>query len=844
MKLFKYLRIDEWISSKVTMMLGTMAYFICLNKTRITDAMLELSVYFLFLFALSAVCYILNDFFDIEIDKKAGKKKIIAGMPKWVVWLTVIAIASAGTVPVFIFSKNVILCSAIVFLNYLFGVCYSVPGLRFKERSVWGLIECSLAQHCVPLSVLFLFERIDGLNLILWGIWFVLSFMNGLRYILIHQYIDRENDRAADVHTFVADSQVGIKKIIVALCCLEGALGIGLLAPLFLDNVAVICVGVLLNAGLEFCIYEVLNVFAKKDWMVSFDSVPLEAFFNIIMPIMFGICMMKISIWGIAFSAFILLCCLRALAVKIGIALVYVKSKLTTKREGKKMEISVYCSEQNKDQAVGAIKEKFKKSKITFADYEKIPSGRGLLVVGHEFVHTLKSDEAKSYKRVFVFFKNNLYDLSRARELADERKRCLDGRDWQRAKDINEVLCDFDFLSKNKINNSYPEFIQIESTDFCNSKCIMCEHFFSHSEQCKNLETHTLEKMRDVFQLSRTVNLNGMGEPFISKYLTEQIDFYVVYGNKIVSNTNLSILSDELIERLNAHFEWLAISIDGAKKETYESIRIGLKYDTLIENLNLLKQKAPDLKKIISTVVMRQNVTEMPEIVELAHRFSIDRVTFFPLTPSTVIGNKQDSLTNYPKVLEYYSVKALEAGEKYGIRVIVSNGDRLNRDITFDEIKEELEKANALPMWKTEEEQAELRQLGEKVHDFIAHHAIKQNDTVASSVKCRGVCDWLLKNCYVNLEGDVSMCCRNALYCAGNVKDGFVFVWNSPLMQKAREIFYSGFVPESCLKCGMIECGELKYLSAEITEDFYKDPKIAEQQKRVFAQITGTEDEL
>ena len=82
----------------------------------------------------------------------------------------------------------------------------------------------------------------------------------------------------------------------------------------------------------------------------------------------------------------------------------------------------------------------------------------------------------------------------------------------------------------------------------------------------------TLEHMRDAIQLSRRINLNGMGEPFISKLVKQQIDLYVGYGNKIVANTNLSVLDDELIERIGKDFECLRSSIDGASKETYESI--------------------------------------------------------------------------------------------------------------------------------------------------------------------------------------------------------------------------------------------------------------------------------
>ncbi|MCH5161958.1 MAG: UbiA family prenyltransferase [Clostridiales bacterium] len=841
-KVIKYLRLDEWISSKVAMLLGALAYFICLGNPGITAALMQLGIYFVFLFALSAVCYILNDLFDIEVDKKAGKKKVIAKIPKWAVWLTVIIIAAGGNVPIFLYVQNKILCAVIVFVNYAFGVSYSLPGLRFKERGIPGLIECSLAQRCVPLSVFFLFRTFGALDWVLWSGWFVLSFMNGLRYILIHQYIDRRSDKMSGVHTFVSDRQIGIRKAIVALFALECVFAAGLLVPVAMRYPVIISVGVAVWLILEFCTYQVLNVFAKKDWMVTFDSVPLEALLNVIMPVMFGICMMTMSAWAITFSAFILLCCLRTLWVKLKLVGIYVKSKVNTVRERRKgvVKISVYCEKQNKEDIERLVRETLKADGAVFLGYENLLHRGGKLVVDHELVHTLKGDELDGYVGVYVFFKGRIYDVSSAEALLAERQSLLDENNYCAAKDVDEVLRDVDFLKKNRECLSYPDFFQIESTDYCNSRCIMCEHYFRHNKNCDTLSMETLDNLSDVVMLGRIINLNGMGEPFISKHIIEQIDKYVAYGNRLVANTNLSVLTDELIDRIRDNFECLAISIDGARKETYEAIRIGLKFDTVIDNLYLLKEKAPDLKKIICMVTMRQNVCEMPEIVELAHDAGVGQVTFLTLTPNFTIGNFGDAMSNYPKVLEYYSVKALEVGEKYGMRVVVANEGKLNRNITYEEIEDELNAMNAAKKWKTAEEVEAMERIGGKVDDFLQKNDARQSGTVPSNVKCKGVCDWLLKNCYMNLKGDVYMCCRNSLYQAGNVNEaGFLPVWNSPLMREARDIFYSGYVPEACLKCGMIECGELKYLKADVTDDFYKDSELKELQKKKFAELVG-----
>lgn len=328
-KVADYLRVREWIDSKVTMILGIAAYFLCLDKADIADWFQVLIVYFLFLSMFLALSYVFNDYTDLEIDKKAGKTKVIASVPKWLIYVSFTAMILIGDVPILLLVEKKILCLCVIVFITIFGLAYSFPGIRFKERGALGLVECSFAQRCFPLVLILFFVDLHKTDLILWGMWFALSFIDGLRYILIHQYIDRENDRNTRTHTFVLDKQVNIRKTIVCLCLFETVICAALLAPLAMEYPVIVAIGVVICALLEFCIYKVLNVFAKKDWMVSFDSVPLESFLNIIMPVMVGICMMKTHVWAGIFVVFILVCCIRAIKAKKDIVAVYIDSRIS-----------------------------------------------------------------------------------------------------------------------------------------------------------------------------------------------------------------------------------------------------------------------------------------------------------------------------------------------------------------------------------------------------------------------------------------------------------------------------------------------------------------------------------
>lgn len=501
------------------------------------------------------------------------------------------------------------------------------------------------------------------------------------------------------------------------------------------------------------------------------------------------------------------------------------------------MKICIICRAEQNDLIKGLAVSKFGDQAVYhILNKPQIIDLTGtVFVIDHAVVANVKSYDFRHSDGVYVCFGGQLIGVDEEEQLVALRQEAVREKNWNKAKHINDVLIDIDFLKKNTVSSAYPDYLQIETTSFCNAKCIMCSHYFSNNKGAQMLKNDTVQHMEDALQLSHTVSLNGMGEPFASPYVSDQIDYYSSLGNRIVTNTNLSILNDRLVAQINTCFDWLEISIDGATKEIYENIRKNLKLDSIKENLKRLKEECPHVRKHIATVIMRQNVKEMPLMVELAHEAGANIITFMTLNANIIIQNFQDEMCNYPKVLQYYSAKALEMGEKLGIPVIVPNAEIMDRAISFEEIQDELAKMEAIPLFKDERETDQMMHTAKLVEAYLEENNEIQTDTVASSVKCHGICDWILKQSYVDLQGNVAMCCRNQSFHVGNVNEAKEFgaVWNSAFYQKLRQIFYSGYVPEACLKCGLIESGNLKHLSIEMSDDFYKDPayKVSQKEK-------------
>ena len=504
------------------------------------------------------------------------------------------------------------------------------------------------------------------------------------------------------------------------------------------------------------------------------------------------------------------------------------------------MNVVALCADENRPLLREAIREHFGTYTVMFSSRHDMPhSPNGIVVVDHSIVCALKPALPQTWDRAFLFYSGIFIQLSEEDELVRRRDSAVRAKDWTRAKRINDALIDINFLKGNAISTAMPDYLQIETTSFCNARCIMCSHYFSDNNNAGFLADETLTHLLDAVQLSHTISLNGMGEPFISPLLQEQIDFYANLGNRIVSNTNLSVLNERLLDQISNHFDWLEVSCDGASRETYEAIRQGLSFDVFINNLALLRERCPNVRIHIATVVMRQNVHEMPKMVELASRAGASVVTFMTLNANIIINNQLDEMLNYPRVLEYYSSAALSEGEKAGIAVVVPNMDSINRDITFEEIEEELAEMKRIPEYKDALAIQKMRKTAAMVDRYLEAHDEIQRDTKPSAVRCSGICDWLLKRSYIDLQGNVAMCCRNQSFHAGNVNESKSFgaVWNSQLYVKLREIFYSGFLPEACLKCGLIESGNLKHLNVRIDEAFYEEAAYKLRQKQTLKKL-------
>jgi len=189
---------------------------------------------------------------------------------------------------------------------------------------------------------------------------------------------------------------------------------------------------------------------------------------------------------------------------------------------------------------------------------------------------------------------------------------------------------------KNVLPNQQIKNIRLAIDDSCNLSCPSCRtHQIFERDQVQLRKRYRLadQIIEYVRSQSHTINIHvgSDGDPFASL-----IYRYFVKGIKDLPNVRFTIQTNGLLikkmyqrhQTLFEKLDTLNLSIDGATKTTYESLRRGGSYEKIIENLEsakALKQKY-GFKFILHFVVQAENYREMPAIVELAEKYGADRV--------------------------------------------------------------------------------------------------------------------------------------------------------------------------------------------------------------------------
>lgn len=142
-----------------------------------------------------------------------------------------------------------------------------------------------------------------------------------------------------------------------------------------------------------------------------------------------------------------------------------------------------------------------------------------------------------------------------------------------------------------------PREVQIETTSICNASCIMCpQDKLTRPKHHMPMDTFTkvIDECAEFEGRGLRITLHKDGDPMLDRLLFDRIDYIrdKLKKSLVVFNTNAFAMDESKQTRLlESPPDVLQFSVDGASKETYEPIRVGLDYDVVKGNIEAFLDK-------------------------------------------------------------------------------------------------------------------------------------------------------------------------------------------------------------------------------------------------------------
>ena len=177
------------------------------------------------------------------------------------------------------------------------------------------------------------------------------------------------------------------------------------------------------------------------------------------------------------------------------------------------------------------------------------------------------------------------------------------------------------YFSKSEISFGLPTYFVIESTNFCNLKCIMCP-YGSMTRKKEHMDWFLYKNIIDqIYTFADFVWLHMFSEPLLNPKIFEMIKHAQEKNIKVGLSTNATLLNkNNSIALLESNPDILIISMDGFTKKTYEKIRVGSNYNKVLKNISefdvLQRKFIKDTNTVLQIIKMKNNENEIQNFLD------------------------------------------------------------------------------------------------------------------------------------------------------------------------------------------------------------------------------------
>jgi radical SAM protein with 4Fe4S-binding SPASM domain len=247
---------------------------------------------------------------------------------------------------------------------------------------------------------------------------------------------------------------------------------------------------------------------------------------------------------------------------------------------------------------------------------------------------------------------------------------------------------------------------------------------------------------------------------------------------EMVSNATLMMRESSFREQLLRCLELVTFSMDGATRQTYNSVRTGAEFDEVVDNITRFADRRLQMpvdarpKMNFNYILMRRTVAEAPKFVEMVHRWGGDHIVFNHLV--TFHPSLKDESLNYDRAYaNEWQDRTREVAQALGVSISMPPN--------FTEL--EPSGSNAAP------------------NAAGAPPAPAARPCSKPPIKC-----WFLwQRVYIAPFGDVVPCCLAGMPNFGNLRnESFGAIWNGTTYQQYRQHVFTERPLGKCKSCYLI----------------------------------------
>lgn len=305
-----------------------------------------------------------------------------------------------------------------------------------------------------------------------------------------------------------------------------------------------------------------------------------------------------------------------------------------------------------------------------------------------------------------------------------------------------------------------PLKLDVENVSRCNFRCTMCQvSGWPKGRRGPDMSLDAFKALLDEQYGVFEIKLQGFGEPLM------QGDPYfamIRYARarhiwvRMVTNASLLHLNDNARKLIDSGVNEVQISVDGATREVYETIRRGARFDRVVSNCKLINAYCRDRgieRTKMWTVVQKANWHQMAELVDLGAEMLFPTMVF-SLNLSD-FGQADWRERNDAVTMEH----ALSTDLAWSL---IERGDRLGIKVRF---------------W-----------------NVTAKYSPESPQTL---------CPWPYERLYVSSDLRAVPCCLLGTPDVADLGDAsrLTEVWHGPAMREFRRAHAEGRVPEYCRQC-------------------------------------------